>query len=94
MSIYKGGYIIIDIGGADVLGDPPPTISGIYTKLTESYGKPVIFKNFIANDVLYDYAQMTSVYTDDGIYTFFAFLGAGIIVQVAPDDSVTVTVIE
>lgn len=94
MSIYKGGYITIDLGGADVLGDTPPKISGIYTKLTESYGKPVIFKNFIANSVLYDYAEMTSVYNDDGTYTYFAYLGAGIVVQVASDDTVTVTVIE
>ena len=93
MSIYKGGYITIDCGGIDLTGDAP-VVDGIYNKLLETNAKPVIFANFIANNVTYDYAIMNAEYDDDGTITFFAFIGAGIIVQVAIDDSVTVTVIE
>ena len=94
MSIYKGGYITIDIGGVDVLSDTPPKIPGIYHKLTESRAKPVIFTNFIANSVTYDNAIMNVEYVDDGIITFYAFIGSGIVIQVASDDSVTATVSE
>lgn len=94
MSIYKGGYITIDIGGADVLAEIPPSIPGVYQKLTESRAKPVIFTNFEANSVVYDNAIMNAEYDDDGTITFFAFIGAGIIIQVASDDSVVATVIE
>ena len=94
MSIYKGGYITIDIGGANILADTSPKIPGIYLKLTESRAKPVIFTNFVANSVTYDNAIMNAEYVDEGIITFYAFIGTGIIIQVASDDSVTVTVIE
>lgn len=94
MSIYKGGYVIIDIGGANVLADTPPKIPGIYEKLTESRAKPVIFTNFVANSVTYDNAIMNAEYDDDGIITFYAFIGAGIFIQVASDDSVTAAIVE
>ena len=94
MSIYKGGYITIDCGGVDVLSITPPTVPGIYLKLTESRAKPVIFTNFVANGVTYDNAIMNAEYDDDGTITFFAFIGNGIIIQVAADDSVAATVIE
>lgn len=94
MSIYKGGYITIDLGGADVLAVTPPTVPGVYLKLTESRAKPVIFTNFEANGTTYDNAVMNAEYDDDGTLTFYAFIGAGIIIQVASDDSVAATVIE
>ena len=45
MSVYKGGYITVDLEMAEITSDGVPIKSGTYARLVESLGKPVIIKN-------------------------------------------------
>ena len=45
MSVYKGGYITVDLEMAEITSDGVSIKSGTYARLVESLGKPIIIKN-------------------------------------------------
>ena len=45
MSIYKGGYITIDLEMVEITSDGASITPGTYARLVESLGKPIIIRN-------------------------------------------------
>lgn len=45
MSVYKGGYITVDLEMTEITSDGVSIKSGTYARLVESLGKPIIIKN-------------------------------------------------
>lgn len=94
MSIYKGGYIIIDLNSIAL--DDGATISGIFAKISETWGKQVLFKNLSYNGDVFTLVTPTTANASGTplTYNFYAWAGAGLLLTVRDDDSVTITVIE
>lgn len=66
MSIYKGGYITIDMLDEQI-GDElaPVTFPGIYAKIKETWGKPIVFKNINLQGQSFKYLNVVAVGTEE-----------------------------
>lgn len=45
MSVYKGGYITVDLEMAEITSGGVSIKTGTYARLVEALGKPIIIKN-------------------------------------------------
>lgn len=86
MTDYKGGYQIIDLTGATA-GDPV-TIVGIYNRIKNNNGKPILVK---ANDGQRVFAQVNEV-NDNLVTTYLSAEGKIVKVVITNADSVTTTI--
>lgn len=95
--IYKGGYVTIDIEGLDLDNSGAgQTIPGIYAKLIETKGKPVIFRNVGYSTAIYDVvipaASQFTAETND--VTFYAYIGTDLYLTVTSEDNATIALNE
>lgn len=88
--MIKGGYIMIDCGGLNLLASEPQTISGLYAKVKKAHelNKPI----YAVNCVYGSGVKMSPIH----IFTINesgTMIGTASILQVrvASDDSVTIT---
>lgn len=88
--MFKGGYIMIDCGGLNLLASEPQTISGLYAKVKKAHelNKPI----YAVNCVYGSGVKMSPIH----IFTINesgTMIGTASILQVrvASDDSVTIT---
>ena len=88
--MIKGGYIMIDCGGLNLLASEPQTISGLYAKVKKAYelNKPI----YAVNCVYGSGVKMSPIHVFT-INESGTMIGTASILQVrvASDDSVTIT---
>ena len=88
--IYKGGYITIDMLGLEIGdSDHPATIPGVYGKIMESYGKPIVYKNINLNGLTFDVLIPVGTFiNDDDIIHYLDPLGTVVLAVDNEDDAV------
>jgi hypothetical protein len=88
--MIKGGYIMIDCGGLNLLTSEPQTISGLYAKVKKAHelNKPIYAVNCVDGSGVKMSPIHVFTINDSG-----TMIGTASILQVrvASDDSVTIT---
>ena len=87
---YKGGYVMVDCGGINLLSQSSQTVTGLYAKAKEAYdsNKPVIAMNcFYGEGVKLTPINVFAILEGD-VYIFTASI---LQIRVASNDAVTIT---
>lgn len=86
----KGGYILIDCGGLNLLSETSQTITGLYAKVKKAHA---LNKPIYAVNCVYGAGVKMSPIQVFTIYESGSMIGTASILQirVASDDSVTIT---
>ena len=93
MSIYKGGYITIDMLGLTIGdSDNKATIPGIYSKFLEANGKIVVYKNINLQGQEFDMLIPVGIVDDSDNNYFSVWLDPLGTVQLIIENSDTVYV--
>lgn len=93
-TIYKGGYLTIDVGGGDVTVDGGVIVPGVSTAIKDAKGKNIYFKNVKFGNDLYALVIPAAIAYSDASCDLYVYAGAGITVTITyADDSITATII-
>lgn len=94
-TIYKGGYITIDVKNGDVTSETDaPVIPGIYKALLDAKGKAVRFINVKFGKETYDVVVPTIVQYNPVTVDCYITTNSWIMLQIGVEDGIVATVIE
>lgn len=93
-TIYKGGYLTIDVGGGDVTADGGVIVPGVSTAVKDAEGKSIYFTNVKFGNDLYALVIPAAIAYSDSSCDLYVYAGSGIAVSITyADDSIAATII-
>ena len=95
MDYCKGGYLGINLGGANLASSGSSiTVEGIYNKLEGNYGKPILLGGLVINSV--EFIPLMVTCTTSGGNYILSFIGStsSYVLTINSEDNVQLTITE